>query len=252
MSTTLTFSQAKYSTAGITYLMYQKPLMVAWWSAVFPGFGHYLLNQYARATLLTIVEVIINTGAHINDAMIYSFCGEIELAKSVINLDWMIGYIIIYLITIGDSYRTACQLNKLVGLTTPDLASLEIFPFEIQYLQNKSPLLGVLYSLFFPGLGQLYNHRIFLGFYAIFWWWTYILLSHAHKAVVLILTGNFHSSTVILHPHWLLFMPSVVGGSVYHSYITCIQHNKLANESQQKRLTDRYAGSKFSLRGTKG
>ncbi len=252
MSTSLTFPQAKYSTAGITYLIHQKPCLVAWWSAVFPGFGHYLLNQYARATLLTILEVIINTGAHINEAMIYSFCGEIELAKSVINIDWMIGYIVIYLITIGDSYRSAIQLNKFVELSTPDLASLEIFPFEIQYLQNKSPLLGILYSLTFPGLGHLYNHRIFLGFYAIFWWWTYVILSHAHKAIVLIITGNFDSSITILNPHWLLFMPSVVGGSVYHSYITCIQHNKLANDSQQKRLTDRYAGSKFSLRGAKG
>lgn len=73
MSATLTFPKAKYSTAGITYLMYQKPSTVAWWSAVFPGFGHYLLNQYARATLLTVLEVIINTGANINEAMVYSF-----------------------------------------------------------------------------------------------------------------------------------------------------------------------------------
>lgn len=106
----------------------------------FPGFGHYLLNQYARATLLTVLEVIINTGANINEAMVYSFCGEIELARSVIHLDWMIGYIVIYLITIGDSYRSAVQLNKYIELSTPDLASVEIFPFEIQYLQNKSPL----------------------------------------------------------------------------------------------------------------
>ncbi|MEM5590822.1 hypothetical protein AAHH67_02105 [Niallia circulans] len=35
MSATLTFPKAKYSTAGITYLMYQKPSTVAWWSAVF-------------------------------------------------------------------------------------------------------------------------------------------------------------------------------------------------------------------------
>ncbi|MEI2365129.1 hypothetical protein [Niallia circulans] len=252
MSATLTFPKAKYSTAGITYLMYQKPSIVAWWSAVFPGFGHYLLNQYARATLLTVLEVIINTGANINEAMVYSFCGEIELAKSVIHLDWMIGYIVIYLITIGDSYRSAVQLNKYIELSTPNLASLEIFPFEIQYLQNKSPLLGVFYSLFFPGLGQLYNHRIFLGFYAIFWWWVYILLSHAHKAIILTITGDFASSTAILHPHWLLFMPSVLGGAVYHSYITCIHHNILAKESQQKRLTDRYVGSKLNIRGVKG
>lgn len=252
MNETITFPKAKYSTAGITYIMYHKPCVVAWWSAVFPGFGHYLLNQYARGTLLTILEVIINTGAHINEAMIFSFCGEVELAKSVINLDWMIGYIAIYLVTIGDSYRAANQFNKLVDLSTPHLSNAKIFPSEIQYLQMRNPLISALYSLLFPGLGQLYNHRLFLGFYAIFWWWTYILLSHAHRALTLMMLGEFASSNTMLVPHWLLFMPSVLGGSVYHAYITCVHHNILVQESQEERLINRYAGSKFSLRGTKG
>ena len=252
MSETITFPKAKYSTAGITYIMYHKPCIVAWWSAVFPGFGHYLLNQYARGTLLTILEVIINTGAHINEAMVYSFCGEIDLAKSVINLDWMIGYIVIYLITIGDSYRAANQFNKLVYLSIPNLSHAKIFLSEIRYLQIKNPFISALYSLLFPGLGQLYNHRLFLGFYAIFWWWTYILLSHAHKVLTLIILGKFDFSITMLAPHWLLFMPSVLGGSIYHAYITCVHHNILVIESQEERLTNRYAGTKFNLRGTKG
>jgi hypothetical protein len=51
----------KISLFGITHLQQHNPIMVAWWSAVFPGFGHYLLNQYIRATLLTLCEVTINT-----------------------------------------------------------------------------------------------------------------------------------------------------------------------------------------------
>lgn len=75
---------AQISMFGITHLKQQNPYMVAWWSAIFPGFGHYLLNQYIRATLLTLSEVATNTLAHINEAMVYSFSGQFELAKSVL------------------------------------------------------------------------------------------------------------------------------------------------------------------------
>lgn len=77
-------SLAKVTMFGVSQLKQQNPYMVAWWSAVFPGFGHYLLCQYLRGTFLTLAEVILNTLAHINEAMVYSFCGQFELAKVVI------------------------------------------------------------------------------------------------------------------------------------------------------------------------
>ena len=239
--------KAKYSTAGITYITYHNPYMIAWWSAVFPGFGHYILNQYLRATLLTIVEVTINTGAHINEAMVYSFCGEIELAKSTVNIDWMLGYLIIYLITIGDSYRSAVQLNTLATLAQPTIPNFKLLPLEVSYLLPKKPLLSAIYSFLFPGFGQLYNQRIFLAFYATFWWWVYLLLSHAHRAIVLLIVGEFDTSLAVLRPHWLLFMPSVLGGSIYFAYVTCCVHNNLIRESQQARLLNRYSGSRLRL-----
>ncbi|HWJ77026.1 MAG TPA: hypothetical protein VNR61_02995 [Niallia sp.] len=247
MSSIFLNSKARYSTSGVTHISYHNPYMVAWWSAVFPGFGHYILNQYLRATLLSLLEVIINTGANLNEAMVYSFCGEIELAKATLNLDWMLGYILIYLVTIADSYRGAVQLNTLSKLAEPTIPSFEIFPAEVSYLSKKNPLISALHSFLFPGLGQLYNQRIFLAFYSIFWWWVYILLSHAHMAIVLLITGDFESSLRILHPHWLSFMPSVLGGSVYFAFVTCRDHNKLFDESQKDRLSKRYSGSKLRL-----
>ncbi|WP_417898479.1 hypothetical protein ABN702_20610 [Bacillus haimaensis] len=142
------------STFGITYLKQHNPYMVVWWSAVFPGFGHYLLNQYLRATLLTITEVIINTLAHINEAMIYSFCGEFELAKGILEPNWTFGYLAIYLIAMGDCFRSALYQNKLYHLASLEnklIPCLKISSSEIQYLEKKSPILGVVYSFFFPG-----------------------------------------------------------------------------------------------------
>ncbi len=60
---------ATLSVYGITHLHRQNPYMVAWWSATFPGFGHYMLNQYIRATLLTLSELIINTLSRVNERL---------------------------------------------------------------------------------------------------------------------------------------------------------------------------------------
>ncbi|WP_248927613.1 hypothetical protein [Paenibacillus hamazuiensis] len=241
---------AKISVFGITQLKQQNPYMVAWWSAVFPGFGHYLLNQYVRATLLTLSEVTTNTLAHINEAMVYSFCGKFDLATSILEPRWAFGYLIIYLIAIGDSFRSALYQKKLYHLAILDykpVRSLDISPSEIQYLEKKSPYIGAVYSFFFPGLGQLYNHRYGLAFYAIFWWWVYLALSRMHESFLSLLHGHIHESISMLHPHWLLFMPSVMGGSIYHSFRTASEHNHLFRIEQRYYLANRYRNSKLRI-----
>jgi TM2 domain-containing membrane protein YozV len=236
-------SLARMSVFGITYLQKQSPLMIAWWSAVFPGFGHFFLNHYLRATFLALSEVFINTFAHINDAMIYSFCGKFELAQSVVQPKWAFGYLIIYLISIWDSYRLATYQNKIYDLTylkNIQIPNVGIFPSEVQFLDRKKPSVGAIYSFLFPGLGQLYAHRFGLSFYTMIWWWIYLFLSRLHESLLQLVLGNLHASSLILQPHWLLFMPSVMGGAIYHAYTTVIEHNKLYRISQRQYLTNRY------------
>ncbi|TKC16784.1 hypothetical protein FA727_12000 [Robertmurraya kyonggiensis] len=240
----------KISTFGITQLKQQNPYMVAWWSAVFPGFGHYLLNQYTRATFLTLGEVFLNTLAHINEAMIYSFCGHFDRATLVLEPRWALGYLTIYLVAIADSFRSAIYQNKLYHLAILEhkkTPRMEIFPSEIQYIERKSPIVGALYSFFFPGLGQLYNHRFGLAFYGMFWWWVYMSLSKVHHAFLVLVHGHLHESTTLLHPHWLLFMPSVLGGAVYHAYRTSVEHNHLFRIEQRRYLTKKYQHAKLQI-----
>ncbi|MCM3630586.1 hypothetical protein M3194_24965 [Paenibacillus glycanilyticus] len=246
---------AKLSVFGVTSLNIRSPYMVLWWSAAFPGFGHFLLNQYLRGTILTLSEVIFNTLGHINIAIVYSLCGKFEQAKAVLDPRWVLGYIIIYFIVMWDSYRSAVYQNKLyhiARLEREPLPSMKLFASEVQYIQPKSPLVAAVFSLFFPGLGQLYNHRIGLAFYAMFWWWLYISLSHAHEALIHILTGHIAESVTVLNPHWLLFMPSVIGGAVYHAYIKAKEHNLLFNLEQRQYLNNRYRSSSVQLFGRSG
>lgn len=237
---------ATISVFGVSHFHRQNPYMVAWWSAAFPGFGHYLLNQYLRATLLTLSELITNTLSHINEAMVYTLCGKFEMAKYIIKPQWLFGYLIIYFYAIWDSYRSTIAQNKmchLAELENERLRSINLHPLEIQYIEQKNPFTATLYSFFFPGLGQLYNHRFALAFYAMFWWWFYLTLSRSHESLLNLLLGNIQESISMLHPHWLLFMPSVAGGSMYHAFITAMEHNRLFRLEQRQYLAERYLNS---------
>lgn len=241
---------AKISVFGISFLNRQNPIIVAWWSAVFPGFGNYLLNQYVRATLFTLSELIINTLSHVNEAIVYSFCGKFEMAKSAIQTRWVYGYLTVYFFTIWDSYRSTVVQNKMCELAEMENEQLEnnrIHPLEIQYLELKSPYTAAIYSLLFPGLGQVYNHRFALGFYAMFWWWFYVTLSHAYESIFYFFMGNIPLSISVLRPHWLMFMPSVMWGSMYHAFVTTIEHNRLYKVEQRQHLNTRYQNSEVCI-----
>ncbi|MBM7866900.1 hypothetical protein GTO89_04635 [Heliobacterium gestii] len=237
---------ATISVYGVSFLRHQNPYMVAWWSASFPGFGHYLLNQYIRGTLLTLAEVGINSVTNINLAIIYSFCGKFEMAKSVLQPRWVIVYVLLYFLIIWDSYRSALIQNKLSHLAQLEnerLAAVNFRPLELQYIEPKKPWVAVVYSLLFPGLGQLYNHQFALAFYAMTWWWIYVTLSHAHESLILLLLGNVQESITVIQPSWLLFMPSVLGGSVYYAFITARELNRLFRTEQRQFLAERYRKS---------
>ena len=78
---------------------------------MFPGLGHLLLSKYLRGYLLFIWEVVINILAHINLGILYTFNGQFDAAKNVLDKKWMLLYIPTYLFGIWDSYRTAVDLN---------------------------------------------------------------------------------------------------------------------------------------------
>ncbi|MEK3883202.1 hypothetical protein [Paenibacillus sp. PL2-23] len=242
--------RAVLSGSGITHIQWHNPFLIAWWSASFPGFGHLILNQYIRGTLLTLTEVIVNTLAHINESMIYTFCGRFEAARDILDPRWAFPYLLIYMLAIWDSYRSALQNNKHVLLAELENARLKPFllgRMEVHYMERKSPIKAALFSLAFPGFGQLYVHRILLGFYAMVWWFIYLGLSNVYIAGLRLLYGETAASTLILHPHWLLFMPSVIGGSIYHAFATTIEHNRLFRIEQTQYFREKYDGSKLLL-----
>ncbi|KSU63127.1 hypothetical protein AS034_02405 [[Bacillus] enclensis] len=247
--------RAHVSLLGTTQIHLKNPYIMAWWSAAFPGFGHLLLSKYLRGFVLFIWEVVVNIQSNLNLAMVYSFQGEIDLAKEVLDTRWLLIYIPVYIFAIWDSYRTTVDLNNVFVLADREehkINSFSIGALEINYLDKRNPVMAVLWSLFIPGLGQLYIHRIVTAFFVIIWVVVFFYYSQGLEAISLLFLGEIEKATNVVESEWLLFFPSLYGFSIYDSYINTVENNKLYDKEQRKFFLEHYQSPSFKvLKGQK-
>ncbi|MDP4083675.1 MAG: hypothetical protein Q8934_03570 [Bacillota bacterium] len=242
--------KAHVSILGTTQLHLRSPYIIAWWFAAFPGFGHLLLSKYIRGYVLFIWEVVVNLNAHVNLSMIYSFQGNIDMAKEVLNTRWLLMYIPVYLFGIWDSYRTTVDLNKVYIMSDREdhrFNTFAIGALEINYLDKRNPILAIFWSAFVPGLGQLYLHRILTSFFIIITLVAFFYYSHLQEAISLLFLGKIKEATSVLKPEWFLFIPSHYGFAMYDSYINTVENNKLFEKDTRKFLKENYQASGFKI-----
>jgi len=77
------------------------------WNIAFPGFSQLLTGNYLKGILFVALEFIMNMKSHFNQAIMYSFLGEIEAAEAVTNYQWLMFYPCVYMFAMWDAYRTA-------------------------------------------------------------------------------------------------------------------------------------------------
>lgn len=242
--------KAHVSIFGTTQLHLKSPYIVAFWSVAFPGFGHLLLSKYIRGMLLFIWELFINQKTHLNSAMVYSFMGDIESAKAVLDTSMMHLYIPVYLFAIWDSYRTTVDLNKIYLLAERENAPFNTFSIgalEINYLDKKNPLVAFLCSLTIPSVGQLYINRFVLGFFHLVMTVIFVYYSHLLEATHYLLLGDISKSTSVLDAQWLLYFPSFYFFTIYDAYTNTIENNKLFEHEQKNYLKKHYQPSGFTI-----
>ncbi|MCB5936544.1 hypothetical protein LI012_17795 [Caldibacillus thermoamylovorans] len=246
--------KAHVSILGTTQLHLHNPYIIAWWSAAFPGFGHMILSKYLRGFALFIWEVVVNIEANINLSMIYSFQGNIDLAKEVLNPRWLLMYIPVYLFAIWDSYRTTVDMNRVYLLAEQEnhrFNSFSLGALEINYLDKRNRVLSIIWSLFILGLGQLYIHKILTAFFIIIGLVVFYYFSHFQEAVLLLLLGKVHKATSVLKPEWLLFLPSHYGFALYDSYVNTVENNKLFDKELKDYLKEKYQNNNFHIKKIK-
>jgi hypothetical protein len=235
---------------AINFFHLRNPYTIAWWSAAYPGFGHISMGNYVSGFLLFFWEMLANTKAKLNLAILYSFTGRFEMAKEVVDNRWLLLYAPIFIFAIWDSYRLALQMNQLSILA--DRGSRTVQPesisfMEINILDKRSPWVAVSWSLLLPGLGHIYTHRIPAGFFLLAWWIAIAYYSFLLPATQFSALGEFEQVKLILDPEWIIFLPSIYGFAAYDAYVNTIEYNRLFEKEQAGFLKQKYQNPAFPM-----
>ncbi|SDZ17053.1 hypothetical protein SAMN05421736_10757 [Evansella caseinilytica] len=245
------YYRAHVSSFNTNVLYLKTPWIPAWWSAAFPGAGHIIHGSYAKGFILFLWEFYVNVNAKINAAMVYSFTGQFEQAAEVINPQWALLYIPVYIASIWDSYRKTVDINKLYILAQHE--KIPIVPYNLSslalnFLDRRQPRLAAIWSALMPGMGHLYLKRLPVGFFLLVCWMVCSYYGNLLPAIHLLLIGNFKESISTLNIQWVLFMPSLYGFSIYESYVLAVEYNKLFKQEQYDFFKNNYQSLPLKLR----
>jgi len=235
---------------GTTQLHLRNPYIIVGWSLLFPGFGHLLLSKYVRGYLLFIWEIFVNVNAHVNLALFYSFTGRFEMAKDVLDINWVLLYIPTYLFAVWDSYRTTVDLNLQYILASREDAEVKMFnidSIEINYLDKRKPWIALAWSALMPGLGQIYIHRIPSALFSMGWFIIMAYLSKLLPAIHYTLLGQFELAKSVVDAHWLLNIPCIYFWCMYEAYVNTVENNKIYDWEQSKFLKKHYQNKNFRM-----
>jgi TM2 domain-containing membrane protein YozV len=222
--------------------------MIAWWSLAYPGFGHLSLGSMAKGIFVFLGELVINYKAHINLAIIYSFTGEFQKSKEVLDTQWLLIYCGILVYAVWDSYRLAVEFNKLSVLgdrENAQIAPTSLGNAAINALEKRNPWLSVIWSLLVPGLGQLYNAETFKALFLLLIGASITIASHALQAIGLSAIGEFQQATAIIDPKWFLNIPSFYVYTVWDAYCGSVELNKLFDQEQAQYFRNNFQSTNF-------
>ncbi|MCU9612303.1 hypothetical protein OEV98_01840 [Caldibacillus lycopersici] len=112
------------------------------WSIAFPGFPQLLVGAYIKGIFFMLLEFCINVQSQFNEAIRFSFLGEMDNAVKVINYEWLMFYPCIYMYVMWDSY---C-------ISEGDVGKYDFLPF--------------VFGAYFLTVGTMYGSKAnFLGIY---------------------------------------------------------------------------------------
>ncbi|KAB8137712.1 hypothetical protein F9U64_08265 [Gracilibacillus oryzae] len=80
---------------------------VLFWSVALPGFGQLLNGKIVKGFILIGLEILINVMGNLNELIIFSFYGQMEMAVDAANFQWLMFYPCLYFFAIWDAFRDA-------------------------------------------------------------------------------------------------------------------------------------------------
>lgn len=228
----------------------KNPWVTAFWSFVQPGLGFLIMGSYIKGFLLIITASIVNSMSHLNQAIVLSLTGQVEMAKAIIDIRWMLFFVPILVFAVWSSYQLTVDLNKFSLLAAREDSAIipfKIDTWEIAFMDKRQPWVGAAFSALLPGLGHLYTHRIPTSFFLLTWWVGSSYMAHFLPALHLSLTGNFGAARAMVDPQWLINLVGIYPYAIYDCYVNTVEYNRLFDREQSRFLIDNYQNPKFPM-----
>lgn len=241
---------------GMSYVSRRNPWLGVFWSVALPGFGHLRMGQHLKGMVLMSWEIVVNNLAHLNVAIYYTFLGDIDRAKAVLDYRWAILYPVFYLFTMYDAYRICVEMNELyeqerVQRTRRfDRVSASIM--GMNQLVRRKPALAAAWSAIGTGFGQLYCDRGLKALILMGWYFAVIIKSGLSLAFMHTLLGEFDRLMAVIDWQWLMFWPSIYIFGIADAFHDCVEQNIVAEEAFRYRMRHylRNFGPKPKKKGT--
>lgn len=224
--------------------------MAAFFAFSFPGFGYLLLERYLAAFIFIAWEMFINTKAQVNLGILYSLLGRFDQAKAVLDADWLILYISLYLFNIWDSYRLTVDMNKQYRLAeheNADLANTRRSFWDINFQDKQEPSTALIWSLLAPGTGHLYAHKILTGFIVLGATLSVTAFSRIPMCIHFAAVGDVAGVIRTLDMQWAMYLPSMYAFFVYDAYNSVVEQNKLFELELSQYLKQHYQSPEFPM-----
>lgn len=237
---------------------YTNPWVVMAWSFFFPGFGHIMLGDYLQGWVLFLWELFVNIHSHFNVAIVLALTGHFGASVKVLatgDTYWILLYGMVFCYALFGSYMLSVEINNNYTLAFAENVPVEISKinaFQINYMTKRNPWIAWAWSMFMPGLGDMYSRRLSASIFVLAWWITIVHFSGALQAIVQTFLGHFDAAVSILNPEWLLFLPSIYAFALFNSFSAVIEQNKLYDTQQANFLKSQFQSPKFPFHVSKG
>ena len=242
--------KAAISGHSINAFHLRNPLVVAWWSLVYPGFGHLRLMSVGKGVFLFGGELLINTQSHLNLASIYSFTGNFTMAKQILDTNLLLLYCGILVFSVWDSYRLAIEINKLSILADHEnapMVPMVIGSAGLNAMDKRNPWVAAAWSAIVPGAGHLYCQTLVPALFLMIGGAAIIYLSHLLPAIGYTAIGQLAQARAVLDWQWLLNVPAFYCFSIYDSYAKSVEINKIFDQEQAQFLRNNYQSALFKM-----
>jgi hypothetical protein len=103
----------KFSSWDINYLDKREPWAALIWSLLAPGLGHIYVHKIISGFFLFVATISLMSFSHIPQAIHFTFTGNFELAKRILDMQWTLYLPSIYMSSVYDAYTSAVEYNKL-------------------------------------------------------------------------------------------------------------------------------------------